>query len=216
MPESASSKVAFFPSLCDLPDLSFPPKPAVPALEDSVCYDLWKMYEMPSNIARHSALVASIAYELACACQRKGCPVDPHVVRQSGLLHDLGKQYSLRYGGAHAQLGAAWVVAHTGHYAIAQGVMHHVFWPWAIPQGAAIASLPILVLYADKRAKHDMCVTLEERASDLLNRYGKTQEARDSMRAGFEQIERIEQALATFLGWEDLHAYSFDRRRLVN
>lgn len=211
----ANMSYATFSSLEAMPELSFPQE-AKALKNDWVCYSLWRKYHMPENIVRHSKLVASIAYELAVLCQKKGSSVNPDLVRQSALLHDLGKLYSLKYGGSHAMIGAAWVVAETGNYELAQGVMHHVYWPWAVPEGEGIASLPLLVLYADKRARHDECVTLEERFSDLLDRYGKTEKARASMQAGFEQHRAIEKALSNYLGWEDLHAHTFDRRRMVN
>jgi hypothetical protein len=44
-----------------------------------------------------------------------------------------------------------------------------------------------VVNYADKRVQHDQIVTLEERFSDLKNRYGKDQ-------SGFLQLEQLKKA----------------------
>ncbi len=170
---------------------------------------------MLPNIRRHSLLVAHIATALARKAEALGLPVRAAQVRASALLHDIAKTYCVRYGGSHAQVGAAWTVAETGNYAVAQGVMLHVWWPWSLPQGTDICALPFFVMYADKRVRHDACVTLEERYDDLLQRYGRTEEAREGIRAAYRQGKTIEDALAVLLGWS-LHEDSFDSGRLVH
>ncbi|MBQ7738205.1 MAG: HDIG domain-containing protein [Desulfovibrionaceae bacterium] len=204
------------PALNGLPYLAFPSNETCALDSDAICYDLWQQYSMPKNIQDHSKLVANVAWQIAQRVLDAGIKINVDLVRQSALLHDLGKAYSLEYGGSHAVLGAAWVVAATGNYALAQGVLYHVYWPWDLPEGPAICSLPIIVLYADKRAKHADCVTLEEREEDLLLRYGSNPSSRKLMAKGFEQIRNIERALSDCLDWGDLDAYSFDSRRLVN
>ena len=182
---------------------------------DAACFALWDKYAMLPNIRRHSLLVAHIATALARKAEALGLPVRAAQVRASALLHDIAKTYCVRYGGSHAQVGAAWTVAETGNYAVAQGVMLHVWWPWSLPQGTDICALPFFVMYADKRVRHDACVTLEERYDDLLQRYGRTEEAREGIRAAYRQGKTIEDALAVLLGWS-LHEDSFDSGRLVH
>ncbi|MBQ9537622.1 MAG: HDIG domain-containing protein [Desulfovibrionaceae bacterium] len=205
-----------FPSLEALPALALPKQAPQALASDELCFALWDKYAMPGNIREHSLLVAKIAAALATRGQDLGLAINVDLVRQSALLHDLGKAYSLAYGGSHSMLGAGWVVAETGNYALAQGVLHHVHWPWPLPCGSQVCSLPLIVLYADKRAKHDQCVTLDERASDLLERYGHDQEARETMMRVFAEIKTLEQALADCLKWENLYADTFDSRGLVN
>ncbi|MCR4667068.1 MAG: HDIG domain-containing protein [Desulfovibrio sp.] len=199
-----------------LPELSLNPVKSQYILRDEDCYALWDKYAMPENIRNHSKLVAHIAAILAELVLQRHIPLNPDDVRASALLHDLGKWYSLQYGGAHAQLGAAWVVAETRNYAVAQGVMHHVYWPWSIKEDSSVCSLPILVLYADKRARHDTCVTLDQRFEDLFVRYGRTEQSKENIRLSYKQCKAIEQALIHVLGWESLDAYTFDSRWLVN
>ena len=105
-------------------------------------------------------------------------------------------------------------MAETRNYALAQGVMLHVHWPWPLPEGAGICALPFFVIYADKRVRHDACVPLEERYEDLLTRYGRTEAAREGIRGSYEQGKTIERALSAQLGWA-LHEDSFDCGRLV-
>lgn len=170
---------------------------------------------MLPNIRRHSLLVAHVAATLAQRAADRGIAVSVPEVRAGGLLHDIAKTYCVQHGGSHAQVGAAWAVAETGNYAIAQGVMMHVWWPWPLPQGPGICSLPFFVIYADKRIRHDACVTLEERYEDLLERYGRTEAAREGIGVAYRQGKNIESALEAQLGWA-LHENSFDCGRVVH
>ena len=213
--ESQVKNLGQFAVLSGLPELAFAQKAPRQVLRDEDCYALWDKYAMPENIRRHSRLVAHIAQILAELAMQRHFPVVAEEVRCSALLHDLGKSYSLRFGGSHSMLGAGWVVGETHCYGIAKGVMHHVNWPWPVREDASICQLPILVMYADKRVSHDQGVTLAERFQDLEQRYGISSEAKASLAASFEQILEIERILAKVLGWEDLHAYSFNSRRLV-
>ena len=101
------------PSLCR----ASAPRP-VPG--DAACFALWDKYAMLPNIRRHSLLVAHVATVLAQRAADMGFAVRVPEVRAGGLLHDIAKTYSVRHGGSHAQIGAAWTVAETGNYAIAQ------------------------------------------------------------------------------------------------
>ena len=204
------------------PLADLPPLPSLgragalrPVPDDAACFALWDKYAMLPNIRRHSLLVAHVATVLAQRAADSGIAVRVPEVRAGGLLHDIAKTYCVQHGGSHAQMGAAWAVAETGNYAIAQGVMMHVWWPWALPQGPEICSLPFFVIYADKRIRHDVCVTLEERYEDLLERYGRTDAAREGIGVAYKQGKNIESALEAQLGWT-LHENSFDCGRVVN
>ena len=89
-----------------------------------------------------------------------------------------------------------------------------MLWPWAVPDGPEICSLPFFIIYADKRVRHDAIVNLDERFSDLLTRYGKNEMSRQSIKASLEQGKTIENALSSQLGWK-LHEDTFDSGRLV-
>lgn len=181
---------------------------------DHACFALWEKYAMLPNIKRHSLKVAKVATALAKRAFSLGFDVCPRAVRASALLHDIAKTYSIRYGGSHAQLGATWTIQETHNYEIAQGVLLHVFWPWEVPTGPEICSLPFFIIYADKRVRHDGIVSLEKRFSDLLQRYGQNEDARQNIRLSQKQSETIESALSAQLGWK-LHEDTFDSGRLV-
>ena len=204
------------------PDYPFAGLPELPhcasshsiAPSDEECMALWDKYAMLDNVRAHSLQVANIATRLAERAYSLGHAVDVPAVRAAALLHDIAKTWCIRNGGSHALLGGAWAAQETGAYPIAQGVILHVHWPWPVPQGAAICRLPIFVLYADKRVRHDQCVRLSERFEDLMVRYGKTEAARASINASWRQARQIERALATQLNWS-LDEDSLDCRRLV-
>lgn len=207
--------VPFHHPLEGLPVLSPAPAPLQEPPTDEECRSLWDKYAMLENVTRHSALVAEIATRLAQRAQDRGIRISVPEVRASAMLHDLAKTYCLYHGGSHAMLGAAWVVAETRHYHIARGVMLHVHWPWPLPEGQEVCNLPVLVMYADKRVRHDEIVSVDERYKDLFFRYGTSEGARMAISASLAQEKTIESALSAQLGW-DLNEYSFDCRGLVN
>ena len=187
---------------------------------DDECRKWWTIHGMLDHIKDHSELVADVATTLAVLAIKKGLgnpdglTQDDFVqsVRAAGLLHDLGKTYSITHGGNHSQIGAAWVMDLIRSPRIAQGVLHHVYWPGVLDLDRHF--LPLAIIYADKRVKHDTIVSMEERFADLFNRYGHTERSREWITRAFEQGQELEHLLSTFLG-EDIHEYPFDRRRLV-
>jgi len=188
-------------------------RPPWRAPSEARCVALWDRYEMPEHIRAHSAKVALVATQVAEAAQAKGLNVCVETVRASALLHDIAKAYCIKHGGHPGQLGGAWAMAATGHPVLAQGVIHHICWPFELDLQRFIA--PIAVLYGDKRVAHDQIVPIEQRFGDLLERYGKTQEIRERIDSTNRQAKTIEDALSKLLEI-DLNAHDFDRRRLVD
>ena len=188
----------------DLPALVFPPDPSLPPVPDeAACVRLWDKYGMLPNIRAHSRTVARVALDVAERAVALGHTVDVPALRAAALLHDLAKTYTILHGGAHAQLGEAWVREETGRPDLARAVLFHVSWPWTegpSALGADPLRLPLLVSYADKRARHDEVVGLEERFEDLLNRYGDTEEHRALIAANREQALTYERALTALVG----------------
>lgn len=169
-------------------------------ISDGQCFMLWRKYSMLENIRRHSLLVAEIAQNLAQMARAAGIIVNVQAVRASALLHDIAKTWSIKHDCSHAAVGASWVVMDTRNYAVAQGVLLHVHWPWPLPQGPDICQLPLFVFYADKRVRHDGCVTLDERFEDLLVRYGKSEAAKCGIREAWQQSKMLEKAISAQLG----------------
>lgn len=170
--------------------------------DEARCRELWDHYAMFEHIRRHSQCVADVATALARRAVEQGFWSGRQdelvaLTQASGLLHDIAKSYTVQYGGSHAQTGASWIIASTGNHRIAQAVYHHVEWPWELPED--LVHPVFFVLYADKRARHDELVTLEERYVDLMERYGKTEHSRIAIRRGREHALTIERALSAQL-----------------
>ncbi len=167
---------------------------------------------MPEHIRRHSEAVARVARDIATYAIERELSVHMGALYASALLHDIAKIYTVQHGGDHAQLGAAWCMQELENPYIAQGIMHHVWWPWEVVLDTYF--LPIVILYADKRVCHDRIVTLTERYDDLLVRYGVTEASRRYILRSMKQAKAIECALSARLEI-DFDAYSFDSRWLV-
>lgn len=209
-PRKMSLNFPFVPAM-------FPPKRidgdgAIPNMEE--CAALWDKYSMLPNIREHCGQVALVAGWLGARLEEKGITVNRPLMLAGALLHDLAKSYTIKNGGSHAQLGAGWVVQETGNYQLAQMVFHHVNWPWALDINNESMLPSLLVVYADKRVKHDCIVTLEERFDDLFKRYGVNATARMYIAASREQGLVLEKDLSKLLGVA-VDEYTFDCRRLV-
>lgn len=170
----------------------------IPRVED--CHALWDRYPMLDNIRAHSAKVADMAHSIALVAVERGVKVDPRAALAAGLLHDLGKTYTIGHGGSHAQLGAAWTMLETRNGPIARAVMFHVNWPFAERLDDDALFLVLAIVYADKRVKHDSYVSLDERFEDLVERYGHSEYIRMRIEMSHQQGKRIEAAFSRRLG----------------
>jgi putative nucleotidyltransferase with HDIG domain len=196
----------------DAPLVPFPAESRGRIPADEECFASWRAFGMLDHIRSHSLLVADIATDIAGLASQAGVAVHVQAVRASGLLHDLGKTHTVRYGGNHSQIGATWVMELTRNPAVAQGVVHHVYWPGRVD--VRLHTLPLAIIYADKRVKHDRIVSLRERRADILDRYGTTADRCRRIGRSFRQVEEIANEFGNLIG-VDLHAHPFDRRRLV-
>lgn len=202
----------------DLIPIPAPPCGILPT--DEECLAWWEECAMLPHIRRHSAMVAAIATELAQMAVAAGigiapdlCPEDGvRLVRAAALLHDLGKTYCIAHGGNHSQLGAAWAMERTGNPRLAQGVLHHVYWPGALDPRRHF--VPLAVSYSDKRVRHEEVVPIDERFADLMDRYGRNHRSRDHITRTHAQARELEAILSHHLG-VPLHEHPFDCRRLV-
>lgn len=184
----------------------------VPRVED--CHALWDCYAMLDNIRAHSQAVAGLAMAISLLAVERGAKVAPEAVLAAGLLHDLGKTYTIFHGGSHAQLGAAWAMLQSRNGPIAQAVLFHVYWPFVERFDDDGLFLVHAIMYADKRCKHDGYVSLDERYEDLLDRYGVNDFIRSRILLSHEQGKRIEAALSQRLGVK-LDEHIADSGRLV-
>ena len=191
-----------------LPSLSFPISPAWNVPDEAQCVRLWDKYGMMPHIREHCRAVASVALDIVRRAGARGIlpegrGLDEPTTLAAGLLHDIAKTYTIRHGGSHAQLGAAWVRDETGNPALAQAVLWHVSWPWQegpLDDSADPLRLPIIIAYADKRVRHTEVVTLEQRFEDLLIRYGIDDERRERITGYLNRTKTVEKALFDRIG----------------
>lgn len=186
--------------------------PALAAPDDTQCFAYWERFGMLENVAEHSLAVAEVATFVARRGKEVGLDIDVATVRASALLHDIAKTYSILHGGNHSQLGGAWTVELTGNPAIATGVTHHVYWPFDMDIEKYF--IPLAVIYADKRVRHDGLVTIESRFTDLVRRYATSDYIRGRIEITRLQAVALENLLSTTLE-VDLNACDFDSGRLV-
>ncbi len=191
-----------------LPSLEFPADPSWAVPDERQCARLWDRYAVMPHIREHCRTVAGVAVEIVRRAVERGVvpegrPLTVPLARAAGLLHDLAKSYTIRHGGSHAQLGAAWVREETGNPLLAQAVLFHVEWPWS---GTALDDvrdplrLPVIVAYADKRARHAEVVSVKERFDDLLVRYGVSADKMDAIAANYAHVQAVEQAIFERVG----------------
>ena len=182
------------PALPELPNLwSLDHPDTAPIPDEAACRALWTRYAMFSHIERHSECVAGMAEALARRAVETGATRHPELVALS--------------------LGASWVVDSTGNHKVAQAVYHHVEWPWPLPED--LVHPVFFVIYADKRARHDEMVSLDERYEDLLVRYGKSEHSRAAIHRGWEHSKTIERVLSAQLEFP-LHESTVVGGRLVS
>ena len=191
-----------------LPALSFPVSSAWNVPDEAQCVRLWDKYGMMPHIREHCRAVASVALEIVRRAEERGVLPEgrglstPYVLA-GGLLHDIAKTYTIRHGGSHAQLGAAWVRDETGNPALAQAVLWHVSWPWQsgpLDDAADPLRLPVIIAYADKRVRHTEFVTLDERFDDLMVRYGIDDERKARITGYLNRTKSVEKALFDKIG----------------
>jgi HD-like signal output (HDOD) protein len=185
---------------------------SLPVPDEDTCRVLWKRYNMLEHIGAHSHQVALLARALAERARDMGKRDVVELTFASGLLHDLGKSFTVRHGGSHAQIGASWAMTGAAHPVIAQAVLHHVWWPWPFPDD--LAKPVFFVLYADKRVMHNEFADIDTRYADLKRRYGHSAESLKGLEAGHAHAQDIERALGAYLELS-LHEYTFAGGRLV-
>ncbi len=189
---------------------------SVPNVEQ--CVSLWDKYGMLPNIREHSLLVA----EFARAMARRINEIKPNTLNEdfvfaAGMLHDIAKTWTVRNGGSHQQLGASIVRMETSDCLLASCVLHHVIWPWEegfLSLENNVLHPPLIIAYADKRVKHNLIVSLDERFEDLFERYGKTEEIRKNIQINYDQAKILEENLSKKMEFE-LNACTFISGLLV-
>ena len=145
----------------------------VPGVED--CLTLMAQYHMLPNIRAHSIVVARVAEIITNGLIEAGHELALELVIAGALLHDIGKTACLESNEDHAVHGHEICLNHNLE-AIAPIVAEHVILKNYRDDG--VFTEKEIVYYADKRVNHDQVVSLEERLTYILERYGHNNEIR--------------------------------------
>jgi putative nucleotidyltransferase with HDIG domain len=145
------------------------------------CLRLMSQYGMLDNIIHHSIEVARIALFLSTELNKRGQRIDLGLVEAASLLHDVTKTVCFKTKENHAQTGSQ-VLKEMGYERVGEVVAEHVV--LSKKKDPLLVSEEEVVNYADKRVQHDRIVSLEERFSYLMDRYGKSEK-------DFGQLEQL-------------------------
>ncbi|MDD4352120.1 MAG: HD domain-containing protein [Candidatus Gracilibacteria bacterium] len=190
------------------------------------CYELFEEFHTPQIVRLHSEQVAKVAKTLAEAFVESGKEVNVDLCYKAGLLHDLlrvvdianfellqGSAKELRswqsqrkkYAKMHHAEAAQQVLLERGYPELAKTIERHK--AEAVFDSKPFATLADkIVFYADKRVAHGKIVSLEERITEALGRYGWQGKELERVKTGWEKMRVVEQELFAeiSIGPEDL------------
>ncbi len=150
-------------------------------------------YGMLENIKAHSIMVAKTAHLFARNLIEAGIGVSIEKTTAGALMHDIGKTASLDSGRDHSEIGRQICLRHS-FYEIAEIVGEHVrLKNYHLNNHFSEKEI---VFYSDKRVNHDQIVTLEDRLTYILERYGKNKNNLcTSIKDNFSLCKKIEEKL---------------------
>lgn len=173
-----------------------------------LCIELMDRHEMPDHIRRHSEMVRTAARLLVDAHLDAGAGLSREMVVAGALLHDIAKARCIQTGEDHALVGGE-ICVQNNFEEIAEIVAQHV--RLRDYSHEKDISEKEIVFYADKRVNHDKIVSLDERLSDLIVRYGKgRRDISERIRTNFEVCRQVEHKI-----FKDLEFGPADLPRLV-
>jgi len=144
---------------------------AIPS--EKKCLEIMQDYEMFANIVDHSNQVKRVALAIYDNLKNQSL-VNKDLIIAAALLHDLAKTEAIKNKKARHDLLGGQMLRSLGYEEVALIVESHVFFLDFDPQ--ADLNEKEITFYADKRVMHDQIVSIEERAADLVKRYGRNEE----------------------------------------
>jgi len=165
-----------------------------------------EQYRMLPNIVDHSIVVARVAEIITEGLISAGHDLSLETVIAGALLHDIGKTACLDNDDDHAAKGVEICLSH--HLEpIADIVAEHVILKNYLP-GDEFSEKEI-VYYSDKRVNHDQVVSLEERLSYILERYGRNNEKRcQAIKQNYTLCQNLEKRMFSALSFEPVDVSS--------
>jgi putative nucleotidyltransferase with HDIG domain len=170
----------------------------IPSVDE--CFDLMEQYHMLPNIKDHSIVVAGVAEIITSGLIAAGHELSMDRIIAGALLHDIGKTSCLDNNEDHAAKGVEICLDHNLN-PIADIVGEHVILR-NYSDGSNFSEKEI-VYYADKRVNHDQVVSLEERLSYILDRYGLNNIVRcQAIKKNYALCQELEKRMFSYLSFE--------------
>ncbi|MBW1804317.1 MAG: HDIG domain-containing protein [Deltaproteobacteria bacterium] len=169
------------------------------------CFELMTKYGMLDHIRDHSVMVERIARLIAERLVSAGVEISLEKVTAGALLHDIGKTLCLKTNGDHCAVGKE-ICLSNGLDEIADIVGEHVLLNSYHPNGRIDEKE--VVYYADKRVNHAEIVSLDERLTYLIQRYGNNEfEVQQRIRKNFRVCKEVEKRIFNKLPFkpEEIH-----------
>ena len=164
----------------------------IPSIKE--CYEIMKGRMLP-NIKEHSEQVLKVAMAIL-ENLKPDLKIDKSLVAAASLLHDITKTRSLSTKEEHDTTGGL-LLRELGFPNVAEIIEEHVELNH-YDLNAELTEKEI-VFYADKRVTHNQIVTIEERISDLIVRYGKTEKIRQRILKNKNSILKIEEKINHYM-----------------
>jgi len=161
------------------------------------CLRLMSQYGMLSHIKDHSIEVTKVALYLAVELNKRGQRIDLGLVEAASLLHDLTKSECFKTKEDHARTGSQ-LLKGMGYARVGEVVAEHI--QLSRESNPSWVTEEEIVNYADKRVQHVRIVSLKERFSDLMDRYGNGQKASEQMEQLKKTTFEIENKIFSILG----------------
>jgi len=176
----------------------------IPSKDD--CFQLMCRMKMLENIVAHSIQVCRVGMCLVAHLKLEGNQLNGQLVKAAALLHDITKTRSFETEENHALTGGK-VLTDLGYPQVGDLVRQHVRLDnYSEPQNLSEA---VIVNYADKRVLHDRIVSLEERMTYIMDRYGQEAEHRQRIQMLWEKTKELERKIFSYLPFspDDLDHY---------
>ena len=151
---------------------------------------------MLDHIIAHSSRVRDVATFIAEKLKGHRINLNLDLIRASAMLHDVTKTRSITTGERHASTGAR-LLKTLGYPEVGSIVGQHVLLEnYDVNESPSEADI---VNYSDKRVLHADVVTLNERMTYIMDRYGNNEIERDRIRTLREYTNILEAKIFSYL-----------------
>lgn len=127
------------------------------------CMAILTKNKTPSNVIEHCKTVCKVAESITKKIIKKKIKLNKELVVAAALLHDIEREKK-----NHVAVGAK-LIKKLGYPEVAKVMLRHTLYKLKSNEPKTIEEK--IVFYADKRAKNDKMVSLEERYKDIKERY---------------------------------------------